>query len=91
MMDGVMILGWPMEADQFVNVKLLVEYNGAAVVVCQGGKTVPDSDELSRKIAESMHGDDGPLFFWWVFGMAFWSLLKYFGVDMSFYSSLGPD
>ncbi|GFP87278.1 UDP-glycosyltransferase 89a2 [Phtheirospermum japonicum] len=57
MMGGVMILGWPMEADQFVNAKLLVEYKGAAVVVCQGGETVPDSDELAWKIAESMRGD----------------------------------
>ncbi|GFP96340.1 UDP-glycosyltransferase 89a2 [Phtheirospermum japonicum] len=70
MMGGVMILGWPMEADQFVNVKLLVEYKGAAVVVCQGGEMVPDSDELAWKIVESMHGDDGLLFF--VFLVGFW-------------------
>lgn len=54
---GVMILGWPMEAEQFVNTKLLVEYRGAAVLVCEGGDTVPDSAELARKITESMHGD----------------------------------
>ncbi|KAI3452940.1 hypothetical protein Pfo_009603 [Paulownia fortunei] len=54
---GAMILGWPMEADQFVNAKLLVEYNGAAVLVCEGGDTVPDSAELAQKIAESMHGN----------------------------------
>ncbi|KAL3644607.1 hypothetical protein CASFOL_009787 [Castilleja foliolosa] len=57
MIGGVMILGWPMEADQFVNAKLLVEYKGAAVVVCEGGETVPDSNELARKITESMRGD----------------------------------
>ncbi|KAK4423654.1 UDP-glycosyltransferase 89A2 [Sesamum alatum] len=54
---GVMILGWPMEADQFLNARLLVEYKGAAVLVCEGGDTVPDATELARKIAESMHGD----------------------------------
>lgn len=55
MTGGVMILGWPMEADQFWNAKMLVEYKGAAVLVCEGGDTVPDSTELARKISESMH------------------------------------
>ncbi|KAL8531543.1 hypothetical protein ACS0TY_008223 [Phlomoides rotata] len=54
---GVMILGWPMEADQYFDAKLLVEYKGAAVQVCEGGDTVPDSDELARKITKSMHGE----------------------------------
>ncbi|KAL2233479.1 UDP-glycosyltransferase 89A2 [Sesamum indicum] len=54
---GVMILGWPMEADQFLNAKLLVDYKGAAVQVCEGRDTVPDTTELARKIAESMNGD----------------------------------
>lgn len=54
---GVMILGWPMEADQFVNARLLVEYMGVAVRVCEGGDTVPDSAELGKVIAESMSED----------------------------------
>ncbi|KAM7484470.1 hypothetical protein LguiA_000479 [Lonicera macranthoides] len=54
---GVMILGWPMEADQFVNAKLLVEYMGAAIQVCEGADTVPDPDELGRVIGESMNGE----------------------------------
>ncbi|PIN19518.1 UDP-glucuronosyl and UDP-glucosyl transferase [Handroanthus impetiginosus] len=54
---GAMILSWPMEAEQFVSARLLVEYRGAAVIVCEGGDTVPDSDELARKITESMHED----------------------------------
>lgn len=57
MASGVMILGWPMEADQFVNAKLLEEYKDAAVVVCEGAETVPNSAELARKITESMDGD----------------------------------
>lgn len=60
MTAGVMILGWPMEADQFANAKLLVEYKGAAVLVCEGGDTVPDSAELARIINESTHGDAAP-------------------------------
>ncbi|KAG8382998.1 hypothetical protein BUALT_Bualt05G0138100 [Buddleja alternifolia] len=54
---GVVILGWAMEADQFVNATLLVDYEGVAVRVCEGGDMVPDSAELARKIAQSMHGD----------------------------------
>ncbi|KAL0717137.1 hypothetical protein Bca4012_066459 [Brassica carinata] len=52
--SGAVILGWPMEADQFVNARLLVEHLGAAVRVCEGAETVPDADELGRVIAETM-------------------------------------
>ncbi|XVE85680.1 hypothetical protein DITRI_Ditri17bG0110400 [Diplodiscus trichospermus] len=51
---GVMILAWPMEADQFVNARLLVDEMGVGVRVCEGADSVPDSDELGRIIAESM-------------------------------------
>lgn len=54
---GVMILGWPMEADQFVNAKLLVDYMGVATRLCEGKETVPDPLELGQKIAESVSGD----------------------------------
>ncbi|KAL8248629.1 hypothetical protein R6Q59_005497 [Mikania micrantha] len=54
---GVMILAWPMEADQYVNARLLVEDHGVAVRVCEGPNTVPDSAELARMIAESMSED----------------------------------
>ncbi|KAG6398991.1 hypothetical protein SASPL_140463 [Salvia splendens] len=53
---GVMILAWPMEADQFVNAKLLVEYMDTAVLICEGSDTVPHPAELSRKLSESMIG-----------------------------------
>ncbi|KAJ0235117.1 UDP-glycosyltransferase 89A2 [Hirschfeldia incana] len=56
--SGAVILGWPMEADQFVNARLLVEHLGAAVRVCQGAETVPDPDDLGRVIAETM-GEGG--------------------------------
>ncbi|ESQ30356.1 hypothetical protein EUTSA_v10012395mg [Eutrema salsugineum] len=60
MASGKMILAWPMEADQFVDARLLVEHMGVAVSVCEGGKTVPDSNELGRVIAETMgeHGQE---------------------------------
>lgn len=51
---GVMIMCWPMEADQFINARLMSEYLGAAVQVCQGNDSVPDSAELGRVISESM-------------------------------------
>ncbi|GMJ09590.1 UDP glycosyltransferase 89A2 [Hibiscus trionum] len=51
---GVMILAWPMEADQFVNARLLVEEMRVAVRVCEGHDSVPDPDELGRVIGESM-------------------------------------
>ncbi|KAL6324763.1 hypothetical protein AAG906_018290 [Vitis piasezkii] len=54
---GVMILGWPMEADQYVNAMRLVDHLGAAVRVCEGSEAVPDSAELGRKIAEAMSED----------------------------------
>ncbi|KAH7835378.1 hypothetical protein Vadar_025585 [Vaccinium darrowii] len=54
---GVMMLAWPMGADQFVDARLLVEDMGAAVRVCEGGDSVPDSVELARTIAESMSGN----------------------------------
>lgn len=54
---GVGILGWPMEADQFVNAKLLVEDIGVAVRVCEGADLVPDPDELGRVISRVMSGD----------------------------------
>ncbi|CAA7048475.1 unnamed protein product [Microthlaspi erraticum] len=54
MASGKMILAWPMEADQFVDARLLVEHMGVAVRVCEGGKTVPDPNEFGRVIAETM-------------------------------------
>uniref|UniRef100_A0A803L7L7 Uncharacterized protein n=2 Tax=Chenopodium quinoa TaxID=63459 RepID=A0A803L7L7_CHEQI len=51
---GVMVLAWPMEADQFQNAKLVVEYAGLAFRLCEGEHTVPDSNELARIIDKSM-------------------------------------
>ncbi|KAK5776812.1 hypothetical protein PVK06_044777 [Gossypium arboreum] len=43
-----------MEADQFVNTRLLVEDMGVGVRVCKGAGSVPEAGELSRVIGESM-------------------------------------
>ncbi|XP_007045725.2 PREDICTED: UDP-glycosyltransferase 89A2 [Theobroma cacao] len=51
---GVVVLAWPMEADQFVNARLLVEDIGMGVRVCEGADAVPDSTELGRVVSESM-------------------------------------
>ncbi|GAA0161633.1 hypothetical protein Leryth_023456 [Lithospermum erythrorhizon] len=54
---GVMILAWPMEADQYINARLLVDYMDVAVQVCEGRDTVPNSIELARNIFEAMTRD----------------------------------
>ncbi|CAL5189315.1 unnamed protein product [Lathyrus oleraceus] len=54
---GVGILGWPMEADQFVNAKLLVEDMEVAVRVCEGADSAPDPNELGRVISRVMNAD----------------------------------
>ncbi|KAE8707328.1 defensin-like protein [Hibiscus syriacus] len=53
------ILSHDAVADQFVNARLLVEGLWVAVRVCEGADSVPNSDELSRVIGESMSGVSG--------------------------------
>ncbi|XP_021718336.1 UDP-glycosyltransferase 89A2-like [Chenopodium quinoa] len=53
-MAGVMILAWPMEADQFQNAKQLVDYAGLAIQLCEGKHTVPNSDSIAQIIYESI-------------------------------------
>ncbi|KAK2969701.1 hypothetical protein RJ640_004207 [Escallonia rubra] len=54
--EGVMMLTWPIGADQFTNAKLLVDQLGVAVRACEGGSVVPDSADLARILAESVNG-----------------------------------
>ncbi|OVA15426.1 UDP-glucuronosyl/UDP-glucosyltransferase [Macleaya cordata] len=51
---GVVMLAWPMQADQFSNATLLVDQMKVAVKVCEGARTVPDAAELGRAVAESV-------------------------------------
>ncbi|GAU23263.1 hypothetical protein TSUD_281560 [Trifolium subterraneum] len=53
---GVPCLAWPMTADQFVDATLLVDELKVAKKVCEGGQSVPDSDELGRVLAECIDG-----------------------------------
>lgn len=54
---GVPLLAWPMTADQFVDATLLVEELKVAKRVCEGEKTVPDSDLLSQVLTELVSGN----------------------------------
>ncbi|PON82979.1 UDP-glucuronosyl/UDP-glucosyltransferase [Trema orientale] len=51
---GVLMLTWPITADQFINAKLLVDDLGVAVRVGEGDRVVPGSGELARVLAESL-------------------------------------
>ncbi|GAB2226514.1 hypothetical protein Drorol1_Dr00022324 [Drosera rotundifolia] len=53
---GVTIMTWPMEADQFINARLLADDLGIAVRACDGEDAVPDPIELARIISETMSG-----------------------------------
>ncbi|XP_052179318.1 flavonol 3-O-glucosyltransferase UGT89B1-like [Diospyros lotus] len=54
---GVLMLTWPMGADQFTDAKLLVDQLGVAIRACEGGpQRVPDLAELTRLLAESVSG-----------------------------------
>ncbi|KAF3438002.1 hypothetical protein FNV43_RR20758 [Rhamnella rubrinervis] len=50
---GVVMLAWPMVADQFRNA-LALEQLKAGIKVCEGAEAVPDSAYLARVIAESV-------------------------------------
>ncbi|KAK9278141.1 hypothetical protein L1049_027700 [Liquidambar formosana] len=53
---GVMMLTWPTGADQFTNASLLVDQLGVGVRVGEGTQNVPNCDELTRLLAESVGG-----------------------------------
>ncbi|KHN05196.1 UDP-glycosyltransferase 89B1 [Glycine soja] len=54
---GGPMLAWPMTADQYTDATLLVDELKVAKKVCEGENTVPDSDVLSRVLAESVSGN----------------------------------
>ncbi|KAI7736147.1 hypothetical protein M8C21_009738, partial [Ambrosia artemisiifolia] len=56
--SGVMMLTWPMGADQFANAVLLVDQLGVGKRVCDGEpECVPNSVELARLLDESLNVD----------------------------------
>ncbi|KAJ7978791.1 UDP-glycosyltransferase [Quillaja saponaria] len=53
---GVVMLTWPMSADQFTNAKLLVEQLGVAIQGGEGTQIIPESGELAQKFVELVDG-----------------------------------
>ncbi|KAL6182974.1 hypothetical protein ACLB2K_044385 [Fragaria x ananassa] len=53
---GVALLCWPMGADQFSNATLLVGQLKVGIRVCEGARTVPDSNVVARVVADSVSG-----------------------------------
>ncbi|KAI3867358.1 hypothetical protein MKX03_036485 [Papaver bracteatum] len=52
--SGVVMLAWPMRAEQFVNATLLVDQAKVAIRVCEGVDTIPNAAELSRILSDSV-------------------------------------
>lgn len=56
--SGVLMLTWPLDADQFLNARMLVDELGVAIKACEGGtRTVPDPEELAGIFVESVRND----------------------------------
>ncbi|XP_047333054.1 UDP-glycosyltransferase 89B2-like [Impatiens glandulifera] len=55
LMEGVVMLTWPIDGDQFTNAKLLVDQLGVAVQACEGGiRCRPDLTKLVPLLFESV-------------------------------------
>nr|ACJ72158.1 UGT1 [Pueraria montana var. lobata] len=53
LVSGVVMLTWPMGADQYTNAKLLVDQLGVAVRAAEGEK-VPEASELGKRIEKAL-------------------------------------
>ncbi|XP_044476228.1 flavonol 3-O-glucosyltransferase UGT89B1-like [Mangifera indica] len=53
---GVVMLAWPMRAEQFMNARVLVEDLGLGIRVGEGTQNIPESNELARLLSESVNG-----------------------------------
>ncbi|GMI97108.1 UDP-glucosyl transferase 89B1 [Hibiscus trionum] len=53
---GVVMLTWPMGADQFTNMKLLVDQLGVGIRVGESSQNIPESSTLARLLVESVDG-----------------------------------
>ncbi|KAK3440374.1 hypothetical protein EUGRSUZ_B00650, partial [Eucalyptus grandis] len=51
------MLTWPMDAEQFVNAKLLVDKLGVGIRVGEGLEKIPEAAELAQVLAKSLRGD----------------------------------
>ncbi|XP_020240195.2 flavonol 3-O-glucosyltransferase UGT89B1 [Cajanus cajan] len=54
LVSGVVMLTWPMGADQYTNAKLLVEELGVAVGAAEGEEKVPEAEELAKRIERAL-------------------------------------
>lgn len=54
LVSGVVMLTWPMGADQYTNAKLLVDQLGVAVRVAEGEEKVPEANEFAKRIKASL-------------------------------------
>ncbi|KAK8483728.1 hypothetical protein V6N11_009112 [Hibiscus sabdariffa] len=54
---GVVMLTWPMGADQFTNMKILVDQMGVGIRVGESSQNIPESSTLARVLAESVDGN----------------------------------
>ncbi|KAH7528916.1 hypothetical protein FEM48_Zijuj05G0128500 [Ziziphus jujuba var. spinosa] len=50
----VLMLTWPVSADQFINAKLLVEELGVAVRLCERTQVIPQPDKMARILVEAL-------------------------------------
>ncbi|KAK7262701.1 hypothetical protein RJT34_30277 [Clitoria ternatea] len=54
LVSGVVMLTWPMGADQYTNAKLVVDQLGVAVRAAEGTEKVPEARELAKRIEGSV-------------------------------------
>nr|POE60686.1 udp-glycosyltransferase 89b2 [Quercus suber] len=55
LISGVVMLTWPMGAEQFTNALLLVDQLGVAIRAGEGTENIPDSNELARLLVVSLN------------------------------------
>ncbi|CAM8936950.1 unnamed protein product [Rhodiola kirilowii] len=53
---GVVMLTWPMGAEQFVNARLLVDELGVGIRLGESSQKVPDADEVARVVIKAVRG-----------------------------------
>ncbi|KAF3437996.1 hypothetical protein FNV43_RR20752 [Rhamnella rubrinervis] len=51
---GLVMLTWPLAADQFTNAKLLVDQLGVGIRVSEGTEVIPEPTELAQLLIESL-------------------------------------
>ncbi|KAF5730221.1 hypothetical protein HS088_TW20G00593 [Tripterygium wilfordii] len=60
LMTGVLLLTWPMFADQYTNAELVIDQLGLGIRVAEGERKLPEPSELARILDESMKEENIP-------------------------------